>query len=239
MLLESIVQDIVLTEDDFQRVSQLVYEHCGINLHGGKKELVRARLAKRLRARNFKSFSMYLDYAMSDSTGVEFSMLIDSLSTNLTSFFREMQHFEFLQKTYLPLVMEKKRKAGSHKMRCWSAGCSSGEEPYSLAITLLDAFAGQGNWDIKVLATDISTTILRRAKEGLYDQKRIEPVLPQQRQKYLSVNRMDGEKFYEVNKQLKDVVIFRYLNLIADWPIGGPLDFIFCRNVMIYFDKPT
>jgi chemotaxis protein methyltransferase CheR len=239
MLIESILQDVVLTEDDFKRVSQLVYEHCGINLHGGKKELVRARLAKRLRAKNFKSFAEYLDYAVNDTSGHEFSILIDSLSTNLTSFFREIQHFDFLQKTYLPHLAEKKHKAGSHKIRCWSAGCSSGEEPYSLAITLLDAFAGQGNWDIKVLATDISTTILQRAKEGIYEQKRIDPVSPQQRQKYLSVNRMDGEKFYEVNKLLRDVVIFRYLNLMADWPIGGPLDFIFCRNVMIYFDKPT
>jgi chemotaxis protein methyltransferase CheR len=239
MLVESIMKDVMLTEEDFHRVSQLVYDHCGINLHGGKKELVRARLAKRLRAKNLTSFSEYIDYAVNDSTGFEFSMLVDSLSTNLTSFFREIQHFEFLQHTCLPFLMKKKSKQSRCKIRCWSAGCSSGEEPYSLAITLLDAFHGQGNWDIKVLATDISTTILSRAKAGIYDQKRIEPLSLQQVQKYLTVKRIDGEKVYEANKLLKDTIVFRYLNLIGDWPVSGPLDFIFCRNVMIYFDKPT
>lgn len=239
MFSESTITEAILSEEDFLRISRIVYEYCGINLHAGKKQLVHARLAKRLRMKNFKSFSEYIDYAVSDSTGVEFSMLIDALSTNLTSFFREMKHFEFLNNTYLPILKERKYMSGSYRIRCWSAGCSSGEEPYSLAITLLDAFAQPEKWDIKVLATDISTTILGRAKEAVYNQKRVEPVSLEQRQKYLNLNHVHGEKFYEVNKVLRGVVLLRYLNLISDWPIRGPLDFIFCRNVMIYFDRPT
>jgi chemotaxis protein methyltransferase CheR len=236
------LDNIVLTDKDFNEISNLVHKHCGINLHSGKKELVRARLAKRLRQGNFDTFSNYMKYVLADKTGKEFSMLIDTLSTNLTSFFRERQHFEFMEDKFLPALLERKRKSQKFRIRTWSAGCSSGEEPYSVAITLLDAVQGQGRWDIKVLATDISTSMIETAKKGIYDKQRIEPVSPMQKQKYLKVINLNGEKVYEVNKSLKDVIIFKYLNLMEDWPIrpqGGGLDIIFCRNVMIYFDKPT
>ena len=236
------VQHIVLTDRDFQKISNLVYEHCGINLHAGKKELVRARLAKRLRQGNFQTFSEYMKHVLEDTTGEEFSILIDSLSTNLTSFFREGQHFEFLQTRLLPSLLERKRLKRDFRIRVWSAGCSSGEEPYSIAITLLDAIAGQGRWDVKVLATDISTSVLEVAKSGIYDKQRVEPVSPLQRQKYFRTSREQNERIFEVNQNLRDIVIFRYLNLMKSWPIDtrqGGLDFIFCRNVMIYFDKPT
>ena len=235
-------QNFVLTERDFRKISKLVYEHCGINLHVGKKELIRARLAKRLRIGNFKSFSDYLKHVLEEKTGKEFSMLIDSLSTNLTSFFREGQHFEFLRSRFIPSMLEQKAKNRDFRIRAWSAGCSSGEEPYSIAITLLDAVQGQGRWDIKILATDISTSILETARRGVYDKQRIEPVSPMQRQKYLMTSlTADKQKVFEVSKSLKDVVVFKYLNLMEDWPINpsGGVDFIFCRNVMIYFDKST
>ena len=238
----SAVQNFVLTEKDFRNISKLVYEHCGINLHVGKKELIRARLAKRLRHGNFKSFSDYLKHVLEDKTGKEFSILIDSISTNLTSFFREGQHFEFLRSRFIPSLLEQKAKSRNFRIRAWSAGCSSGEEPYSIAITLLDAVQGQGRWDIKILATDISTSILDTAQRGVYDKQRIEPVSPMQRQKYLMTSHTaDKQKAFEVSKSLKDVVIFKYLNLMEDWPINpsGGIDFIFCRNVMIYFDKRT
>jgi chemotaxis protein methyltransferase CheR len=236
------LDNIVLTDKDFNEISNLVHKHCGINLHSGKKELVRARLAKRLRQGNFDTFSDYMKYVLADKTGKEFSMLIDTLSTNLTSFFRERQHFEFLEDKFLQALIERKRKSQKFKIRTWSAGCSSGEEPYSVAITLLDAVQGQGRWDIKVLATDISTSMIETAKKGIYDEQRIEPVSPIQKQKYLKVINLNGEKVYEVNRNLRDVIIFKYLNLMEEWPIrpqGGGLDIIFCRNVMIYFDKPT
>ena len=234
-----IVQDVVLSEREFRKISDLVYEHCGINLHDGKKELVRARLAKQLRLGDFKTFPEYIQHVLEDKTGKAFSILIDSLSTNLTSFFREGQHFEYMREKFLPLVLERKRKGRNFRIRGWSAGCSSGEEPYSIAITLLEAIAGQGRWDVKVLATDISTSILETAQKGIYDKERIVAVPPLQRNKYLVMRRQNGRKVFEVNKSLRDVVIFRYLNLMKSWPIRGPLEFIFCRNVMIYFDKPT
>jgi len=228
-----------LSERDFRRISDLVYEHCGINLHDGKKELVRARLAKRLRLGNFKTFPEYIKHVLADKTGNEFSILIDSLSTNLTSFFREGQHFEFMREEFFPLLLERKRKKRNFRIRCWSAGCSSGEEPYSMAVALLEAVAGQGRWDIKVLATDISTKILETAKKGIYNEERVGPVPKLQKNKYLVLHRENKRKVFEVSKSLREVVIFKYLNLMKDWLIKGPLDFIFCRNVMIYFDKST
>lgn len=217
----------------------MVYEHCGINLHDGKKELVRARLAKRLRLGKFKTFPEYMKNVLADETGREFSILIDSLSTNLTSFFREKQHFDFLNSKFLKSMLEQKRKDHNYRIRAWSAGCSSGEEPYSIAITLLEAVEGKGRWDIKVLATDISTSTLEIAKGGIYDEQRVAPVPPLQKNKYLRSHGVKGQKTFEVAHSLRDVVVFRYLNLIKEWPIKGPLDFIFCRNVMIYFDKST
>jgi chemotaxis protein methyltransferase CheR len=232
-------QSIELSDKDFRKISDMVYKHCKINLHAGKKELVRARLAKRLRLGKFNNFPEYLKHVLEDKSGKEFSILIDSLSTNLTSFFRERQHFEFLQDRFLPALMERRRKQNNFKIRVWSAGCSSGEEPYTIAISLLDAINGQGRWDVKILATDISTRMLEKAKAGVYDSERVDPVPAMQKQKYLLSNRMKGRKTFEASKFLKDIVYFRYLNLMEEWPIKGTIDFIFCRNVMIYFDKST
>jgi chemotaxis protein methyltransferase CheR len=233
------VNEVVLSERDFRRISDMVYKHCGINLHDGKKELVRARLAKRLRLGRFRTFQDYMKGVLEDKTGKEFSTLIDSLSTNLTSFFRERQHFDFMKTDFLPPLLEQKRKKRCFRIRAWSSGCSSGEEPYSIAITLLDAVQGTGRWDIKVLATDISTSMLQAAQRGVYDSERVEPVPSLQKNRYLIRRKVNREKVYEVSKSLRDVVVLRYLNLMKDWPIKAPLDFIFCRNVMIYFDKNT
>jgi len=233
------INDMVLTEKDFYRISQLVYDHCGINLHEGKKELVRARLAKRLRLGNFRTFPEYMDYVLADKTGVEFSILIDSISTNLTSFFREDQHFQYMENKLLPALLDRKRKAHSTRIRGWSAGCSSGEEPYTIAIVLLEFLKDKGRWDTKILATDISTGMLDTAKNGIYSAERVSPVPAAQKQKYLVQHNAKGQKVFEVNPCLRDIIIFSYLNLMKEWPIKGPLDFIFCRNVMIYFDKPT
>lgn len=232
-------KDIELSESDFRTISNLIYDHCGINLHEGKKELVRARLSKRIRLGNFSSFKEYMRHVLEDKSGQEFSTLVDSLSTNLTSFFRESQHFDFLKENFLPKMLERKRKVGNFKIRAWSAGCSSGEEPYSIAITLLDSIHGQGRWNVKILATDISTTVLETAKIGIYDAERIEPVPNILRQRYLKKTRKNGSDIYEVGPEIRNTVIFSYLNLMEKWPIKGPIDFIFCRNVMIYFDKPT
>jgi chemotaxis protein methyltransferase CheR len=233
------VYDIELREKEFVKISELVYQHCGINLHAGKKELVRARLAKRLRLLNLRTFSEYIDYAVGDTSGDEFSILVDLLSTNLTKFFRESKHFEYLRCEFLPKLVERKKKRNSRRVRCWSAGCSSGEEPYSIAITLLENIEDQYAWDIKILATDISDTVLEKAQKGLYDKQHIEPIPNVLRPKYLTQIRDRGTKMWLANQNLRDIIMFRHLNLMSEWPIKGPVDFIFCRNVMIYFDKPT
>lgn len=234
-----VLDELILTDKQFKTIRGLVYDHCGINLHDGKRELVRARLAKRLRIGGFAAFSDYIEHVFDDQTGKAFSILVDALSTNLTSFFREIQHFEFLRQDLLPRLLERKRRQGDAKLRCWSAGCSSGEEPYSIAITLLESLAGQGLRDIKILATDISTSMLERAQLGVYGEDRLRPVSKSLRHKYLQVKRVGGQKVYEVSELLRSVVIFKYLNLMKEWPIRRKLDFVFCRNVMIYFDKPT
>lgn len=238
-MLETVLEDLVLSDKDFHNISKIVYEHCGINLHTGKRELVRARLAKRLRQLGIRTFSDYINYTLNDPTGHEFTALIDSISTNLTSFFRENQHFEYLEKIFYPEMIAKKRSKSDFRIRAWSAGCSSGEEPYTIAITLLDMLEGQGRWDVKILASDISTQMLERAKKGVYDNSRIAPVSPQQRKKYLTLKKIDSEDCFEVKQQLRDIIAFVNLNLMTEWPIKGPIDFIFCRNVMIYFDKLT
>ena len=233
------VQHMVLSEEDFRKISDIVYKHCGINLHDGKKELVRARVAKRLRSGNFKTFSEYIKYVLEDKTGTEFSILIDSLSTNLTGFLREPEHFEFLRSEFLPLLVERKKKKRDFRIRAWSAGCSSGEEAYSLAMTLLEAVQGTDRWDVKVLANDISTTMLETAKKGIYEKERVEPIPSLLRQRYMIRHHKGNRGVFEVSKILRDTVTFKHMNLVKDWVFRGPLDFIFCRNVMIYFDKPT
>jgi chemotaxis protein methyltransferase CheR len=238
-MIESIVNEVKLEEKDFLRISDMVYKHCGINLHSGKKELVRARLAKRLRSLKMRTFPEYIDFAFNDPTGEEFTALVDSLSTNLTSFFRENQHFEYLKKEFLPSIISEKIKAGDRVIRAWSAGCSSGEEPYSIAITLLEAIKMDRSLTAKILATDISTQILAKAKAGVYDPERVAPVPPELKNRYLTSEKENNHKVFKAGKSLKDIIFFGHLNLMDEWPIKVPLDFIFCRNVMIYFDKQT
>lgn len=231
-----------LTDREFQRISQMVYEHCGINLHEGKRELVRARMATRLRAGGFRSVGDYLEHVLADKTGSEFTTLIDTVSTNLTSFFRESRHFDYLSQKFLPDLIESRQRDGQRRIRVWSAGCSSGEEPYTLAMTLLESVRDPAGWDIKILATDISTKVLKLAEAGHYGEERVRSVPQQIRGKYFAADRKaaaGAPATYRVADHARKLISFRHLNLMAPWPFTGPFDFIFCRNVMIYFDKPT
>ena len=234
-----LLQEPELSDWDFQTISEIVYHYCGIHLGEDKKELVRSRLARRLRIKGHKRFSDYLDYILQNIGGEEFYSFIDSISTNFTSFFREKQHFDYLANNFLLSLISRKSKKGDYRIRAWSAGCSSGEEVYSMAIAMLDALGGDPRWDIKILATDISTWMLDTARRAIYDQKKIEPLNVTQRQKYLTIHDMDGQKYYEVKNNLRNIITIKHLNLMDIWPIRTPLDFIFCRNVMIYFDKTT
>ncbi len=230
----------ILSDEEFQLISQLVYRHCGINLHEGKKELVRARLAKLMRQGGFEQVRDYLAAVEADTTGQSFTLLIDAISTNLTSFFRENRHFEYLSQTHLPALLARKSKLGHKRLRIWSAGCSSGEEPYTLGMVFSEALGAEaGEWNVKILASDISTRVLKIAESGVYDKARVESVPPALRAKYFAANRMEGKTVCQAGIALRRLITFRHLNLMENWPFTGPFEVIFCRNVMIYFDKPT
>jgi chemotaxis protein methyltransferase CheR len=235
------VADDILTDAEFTELAEMVYKHCGIDLHEGKRDLVRARLAKLTRVGGYRSAREYLDSVTADTTGEKFTGLIDALSTNLTSFFRENNHFEYLKRTLLPRLMAEKKSCGAQRLRVWSAGCSSGEEPYTLAMVLLEATNGgsANGWDVKLLATDISTRVLARAKRGVYDGDRLDSISPELRSKYVLPVQGSSDAEGQMSPLLQSIISFRHLNLMQPWPFKGPFDFIFCRNVMIYFDKPT
>ena len=222
----------------YQQFSRLVYDQCGINLHEGKKALLQARLNKRLRATGIGSYEEYFHLITSPNSSSEFIHFLDSVSTNLTFFFRESQHFEFLDKI-LPELLARKQKEGAARLRVWSAGCSTGEEPYSLAMCILAHIPDSLRWDFRILATDISTRTLEVACKGTYSDERMQKVPPTMRQMYFKKRGDNGRTEYDVSGNLKRVITFRRLNLKDQYPFKGPFDFIFCRNVMIYFDKKT
>ncbi|MGZ8459706.1 MAG: CheR family methyltransferase [Candidatus Deferrimicrobiaceae bacterium] len=229
-----------LTDREFDRFRRIIYETSRIALNDGKKELLRARLGKILRPRGIASFREYLTLVEEDRTGEELTFLLDAISTNLTSFFREGDHFRFLETTVLPHLDATRKARGERKIRAWSAGCSSGEEPYSLAITLLDALGGGAGWDIRLLATDLSTKVLAMARNGLYASDRVKGVSPQVvARHFFTETGNDGRKFFRVSPAVRGLITFGHLNLLEPYPFRGPFDFIFCRNVMIYFDKKT
>jgi len=234
----SVLLSASLSDAQFRRISDLVKSLCGINLHDGKRELVQARLAKRLRAMGLDDFDDYAEYVRADASGVELVHMLDAISTNLTRFFREDDHFAYLRSSVLPRVAAGPR-GPSRRLRVWSAGCSSGEEPYSIAITLAEAIPDLDRWDARILATDLSTKVLARAQQGLYPPRSLKDVSPQRRSRYFLAEGGRNDRLYRVRPELRKTVHFARLNLMESWPMQGPFDAIFCRNVMIYFDKPT
>ena len=228
----------VLSARNLKRVADVVYAHCGINLHEGKHELVHARLTKMLRHSRFGSLGELVDHVLANQESDDFAELIDALSTNLTSFFREADHFTYLARELLPDLLPRKRQRGESIIRGWSAACSSGEEPYTIAMVLGDVLEKDGGGMLgRILATDISHRILQMAREGVYDRRRADPVPPAYR--HFLMPSPQRAHAVEPVREIRDMVRFAHLNLIESWPFTGPLDFIFCRNVMIYFDKPT
>ena len=227
-----------LKESDFQKISRLVYEQCGINLHDGKKELVKARLGKRLRRGNFSSFSDYYRYVTTDEGQDELVMMIDSLSTNLTYFFRESGHFRKLRSVLPDMAAVRNEGRKNARLQIWSAGCSSGEEPYSLAITAKELL-GENAASVAILATDISTRVLAAAIRGIFPRERMRDVSDQILKRYFRYGSGKWAGFYQVKKEIRDMVRFLRFNLMDFPPADFASDVIFCRNVMIYFDKPT
>lgn len=225
-----------INDKDFARFCGFVYERCGITLNDNKRDLVHSRLAKRLRALSLSSYDEYFDllYKERDNQG-EIVNLLDAISTNVTYFFREDKHFTFLVNKVIPELGGGSLGSGK-RIRLWSAGCSTGEEPYSLAITFSENLH-LPEWDFRILATDLSTNVLRHARQGIYEADRLRNVSDSLRRKYFTAGR-DGSRF-RVSEQLATFIKFARLNLMHEFPFKGRFDCIFCRNVMIYFDRPT
>lgn len=227
-----------LRDIDFERISRLVYEHCGINLHDGKKELVKARLNKRLRDGDFKSFGEYYRYVITPEGTEELITMIDSLSTNVTYFFREERHFVKLRQLLPTLLKTPVRSGRAGRLRIWSAGCSTGEEPYSLAITLRESTPDKTT-ETAITATDISTKVLHAAARATYQQDKLKNVSSAVLKKYFQLGCGRWEGYCRIKKEIRDMVRFLRFNLMETPPSGFLFDVIFCRNVMIYFDKTT
>ncbi len=225
------------TDQDFQSVRNKLYEQAGISLNDSKRDLVYGRLSRRLRACRMGDFSSYLKYLESPEGKSELVQFINALTTNLTAFFREPHHFDYMAKTVLPEAM--RRHAGDHRIRFWSAGCSTGEEPYSIAITLLEEMASLKNWDTKILATDLDSNVVETARLGRYNTQRIEGLSRTRASKWFHPVAGGSGDQVQVATALQDLITFKQLNLMQEWPMKGKFDLIFCRNVVIYFDKPT
>lgn len=225
-------RDFVLTDGEFDEIRQLVRQHTGISLSESKRELVYSRLVRRLRRLGMVSFADYIGLLRAGAAE-ELEEFSNAITTNLTAFFRENHHFEYLAEAALPLI--EKRNAASRRLRIWSAGCSTGEEPYSIAMVLLAEMQRFQGWDVKILATDIDSQVLAHATAGRYAAERAERVPPRYTRYFLRED--DGN--YLVKPEARALVSFRQLNLMQPWPMRGPFDIVFCRNVVIYFDKPT
>lgn len=226
------------TDSDFRFIADLIRERAGINLGPHKRAMVYTRLARRLRSLNLTSFKAYREI-VSDPNSSELVDFVNALTTNLTRFFREGHHFEHLGATVLPECENRVQVGGRRRLRIWSAGCSSGEEPYSIGIVVQDWLKGRYGWDARILATDIDTNILARAKAGLYSDESVSTVPKAFHGKYFVKDSSTPGKPWRVHPQVHALVTFKQLNLLGAWPMKGPFDVIFCRNVLIYFDKPT
>jgi chemotaxis protein methyltransferase CheR len=227
-----------LGDEDYEFIRKLVFDRSRINLGSGKKELVASRIAKRLRTLRLNSFGDYCDYLRSAPGSEEITDLLDVISTNVTEFFRESAHFDFLQQKALPDWLKLPGSA-RNPFRVWSAACSSGEEPYTLGIVLSEFFQNRGAHVWKVDASDISTRILERARKGIYRAERVQLPSGEFLRRYFQKGVGEYEGQYRIKTEIREKVSFHHLNLFSQFPFTSPFDVIFCRNVMIYFDRPT
>lgn len=219
--------------EDFEALRSLVKQVTGIALSEQKRELVYGRLARRLRALNLKTFREYRNLLASDSD--ELVQLCNAITTNLTAFFREPHHFDHLRDEVLkPLT-----QAGRRRFRIWSAACSTGEEPYTLAMTVLEALPDAERWDLRILATDLDSDVLGKASRGVYVADRLRTLSAERRRQFFTPAQGAREPSFQVTPDLQRLITFKQLNLMHPLPMKGPLDLIVCRNVLIYFDKDT
>ncbi len=228
-------REFAFGEEDFAALRDLVKSLTGINLSDQKRELVYGRLSRRLRALGLTSFQQYRRLLAANPQ--ELVQLTNAITTNLTAFFRERHHFEYLREEVLAPIAADPR--ATRRVRIWSAGCSTGEEPYSIAMTVIEALPDLPRWDIRILATDLDSDVLARARAGVYGAERIRGVDPERLARFFTARREGADTSYRVVPALSDLITFRQLNLMHKLPMKGPLDAIFCRNTVIYFDKET
>jgi chemotaxis protein methyltransferase CheR len=229
--------EFLMTSADFRQISSMLHADAGIYLPDSKATLVYSRLAKRLRALGLQSFRDYCTL-ISQSDGLdERQKMLAALTTNVTRFFREPHHFDHLRKTVMPPLLDVARRGG--RIRFWSAACSNGSEPYSVALTILSVLPNAASYDVKVLATDIDPYMVAEGAAGTYADTVLAPVPADLRRQWFTQVRTEGGKAWTANETLRSLVVFRELNLIGNWPMRGQFNAIFCRNVVIYFEEQT
>lgn len=230
-----------LSGEDFSRLSQFIYKQCGIKMPIAKKTMLEARLQKRLRSLGMRSFGDYCNYLFSPrGIDQELVQMIDLVTTNKTDFFREPDHFDYLLQRVLPEWVQKYGGSAGRRLMVWSAGCSSGEEPYTLAMVLNEFAESCPGFKFQILATDISTRVLEKARTAIYEEERVEPVPMPLKRKYLLRSRDKASGLVRIVPELREKVQFRRLNFMdSDFGMREQMDIIFCRNVIIYFDRPT
>ncbi|MDE2350018.1 MAG: protein-glutamate O-methyltransferase CheR [Gammaproteobacteria bacterium] len=228
------VREFQFSDADFCALRDLVKQLTGINLADSKRELVYGRVSRRLRTLGLKRFSEYRQLLEGDDES-ELVEFCNAMTTNLTAFFRESHHFDYLRDQFLlPRVHDAR---APRRIRIWSAACSSGEEPYSLAMTVCEAIPDWKRWDIKILATDIDSEILARARRGIYTADRVKGLDPGRLERFFRAPAGADQSAYQVDPDLAGLITFKQINLMHDLPMKGPLDVVVCRNVIIYFDK--
>lgn len=228
-------QEFALHDGDFRKIANLVMEKTGIVVSDRKRAFISGRLGRRLRALGLSNFSEYCRLLEGSDGDSERLMLVNAVTTNHTAFFREPHHFDMLVKSLLPTIVAAQGNRNG-RLRIWSAGCSTGEEPYTLAMVLSEQRAMLSGWDVKILATDLDTNVVAHAAAGVYDAERLKSIPANYLKKYVTVQ-PDGSGL--MDDALRSLISFAPLNLLESWPMKGPFDIIFCRNVVIYFDKPT
>jgi chemotaxis protein methyltransferase CheR len=227
-------REFAFDEQDFDAIRAQVKSLTGINLTPQKRELVYGRLAVRLRALGIRSFREYRRIVAGDS--YELVRMCNAITTNLTAFFREPHHFEHLRDQVLPAFRE---RPGERRMRIWSAGCSSGEEAYSIAMTVLEALPEAHHWNVRILATDLDSDMMATAATGVYPPDRVKGLSPGRLRRFFTEQKERGRTSFVVRPEVRSLVTFKQLNLMQTLPMSGPLDVVFCRNTVIYFDKDT
>lgn len=226
-----------LTRRDLVEIAAMIYADAGIYLNESKASLVYSRLSKHIRNIGLKGFREYCQLVSSPAGAAERRDMLSHLTTNFTRFFRENHHFEHLKSDVLPELLA--RAKNGDRVRIWSAACSDGQEPYSIALTVLSMLPNAADYDFRILATDIDPKILALARAGAYDATALETVSPAMRKQWFTETSVNGRQKWQIDDRVKKLITFNELNLMAQWPFKGQVDVIFCRNVVIYFDEPT